>query len=198
MCSFIESTAAVVANMATNTNATTHNNNSHSHNTHTTTNSHNKTFNLQFFLNEECKDAMNMSEFIQTIKVKLSDLENVGKAGYVEGISKIIINQLNDTDVYKRPVHCSDAKRETLYIKEENKWEKESPENTTMKNLVKTVEKKNMEMISNWRNVHPDFNESCSSSNDDYLKVVLASVGGHEEHVSKVIKKVSREIIIEK
>ena len=89
-------------------------------------NSHNKTFNLQFFLNEECKDAMNLSEFINSIQLKLSDLENIGKVGYVEGISNIIIKELNDTQINKRPVHCSDSKRETLYIKEENKWEKET------------------------------------------------------------------------
>ena len=96
--------------------------NTNSHNN----NNNNKTFNLHFFLNEECKDAMNMSEFIDSIKVKISDLESIGKLGYVEGMSNIIIKQLNDTDVNKRPIHCSDSKRETLYVKEENKWKKDT------------------------------------------------------------------------
>ena len=114
--------------------------------THNTTNSHNKSFNLQFFLNEECKDAMNMSEFINSIEIKVSDLVNIGKLGYVERVSNIIMKQLNDTDMNKRPVHCSDAKRETLYVKEENKWEKEGPDNKKMKKAVRGVEKKNFLM----------------------------------------------------
>ena len=136
------------------------------------TNSNNKTFNLQFFLNEECKDAMNMSEFINSIQLKLSDLENVGKLGYVEGMSNIIIKQLNDTDMYKRPLHCSDVKRETLYIKEEDKWEKESPENTKMKKVIKTVENKNIGLISEWKDEHPRYRESTSHDNDTYLKLL--------------------------
>ena len=167
-----------------------------SHNTHT--NSHNKTFNLQFFLNEQCKDAMNMSEFINQIQLKLSDLENVGKLGYVEGISNIIIKKLNDTDMYKRPLHCSDAKRETLYIKEEDKWEKESPENTNMKKMVKKVDYKNIGLIGEWKDSHPDHKESTCPDNDTYLKILVQSMSGDEEHVEKVIKKISKEVTIDK
>jgi len=167
-------------------------------NNHHNTNSHNKTFNLQFFLNEQCKDAMNMSEFINQIQLKLSDLENVGKLGYVEGISNIIIKKLNDTDMYKRPLHCSDAKRETLYIKEEDKWEKESPENTNMKKMVKKVDYKNIGLIGEWKDSHPDHRESTCLDNDTYLKILVQSMSGDEEHVEKVIKKISKEITIDK
>ena len=93
-------------------------------NNNNTINSHNKTFNLQFFLNETCKNAMNITDFVDSIKLQLSDLENVGKIGYVEGLSKIIIKNLNALDVTERPVHCSDSKRDTMYVKDEDKWEK--------------------------------------------------------------------------
>uniref|UniRef100_A0A6C0E5W2 C2H2-type domain-containing protein n=1 Tax=viral metagenome TaxID=1070528 RepID=A0A6C0E5W2_9ZZZZ len=166
--------------------------------TTTTTNSHNKTFNLNFFLNEQCKDAMNMSEFINQIQLKLSDLENVGKVGYVEGISNIIIKKLNDTDIYKRPLHCSDAKRETLYIKDEDKWEKESPENTNMKNMVKKVDYKNIGLIAEWKDQHPDHRESTCHDNDTYLKILVESMSGDDGHVEKVIKKISKEVVIDK
>ena len=169
-------------------------NNSNNNNTH----SNNKTFNLQFFLNEQCKDAMNMSEFINQIQLKLSDLENVGKLGYVEGISNIIIKKLNDTDMYKRPLHCSDAKRDILYIKEEDKWEKESPENTNMKKMVKKVDYKNIGLIGEWKDSHPDHRESTCPENDTYLKILVQSMSGDEEHVEKVIKKISKEVTIDK
>ena len=164
--------------------------------TYNTTNSHNKTFNMQIFLNEECKDAMNMSDFINSIQPKLSDLENVGKLGYVEGISNIIIKQLNNTDMYKRPIHCSDIKRETLYIKEEDKWEKENTENTKMKKVINTVGSKNIGMISTWTDKHPNYKESTSHDNDTYLNLVMESMSGDEEHVTKVIKKISKEVAI--
>ena len=166
------------------------------HNTHT--NSHNKTFNLQFFLNEECKDAMNMSEFINSLQLQISDLEAVGKLGYVEGISNIIIKQLSDTDMYKRPLHCSDIKRETLYIKEEDRWEKEGPENTKMRKIIKTVENKNIGLITEWTGQHPCYRESASLDNDTYLKLLAESMSGNDEHVNKVIKNISKEVAIEK
>ena len=108
------------ADLVKNTSITTTN----SHNNTNNTNSHNKTFNLQFFLNETCKNAMNITDFVDSIKLQLSDLESVGKIGYVEGLSKIIIKNLNALDVTERPVHCSDSKRETMYVKDEDKWEK--------------------------------------------------------------------------
>ena len=161
-------------------------------------NSNNKTFNLQFFLNEECKDALNMSEFINSIELKLSDLENMGKLGYVEGMSNIIIKQLKDTDMYKRPLHCSDAKRETLYIKEENKWEKENSENTKMIGAVRGVDKKNYMMLNRWKDEHPKCMNSESNQCDDYMKLVGIVMSGDTGHIHKVIKKVSKEVIIDK
>jgi hypothetical protein len=167
-------------------------------NSHNTTNNNNKTFNLQFFLNEECKDAMNMSEFINSIELKLSDLENIGKLGYVEGMSNIIIKQLNDTDMYKRPVHCSDAKRETLYIKEENKWEKEGPENNKMIKAVHGVDRKNYQMLNTWKDAHPKYLDGQSKQCDEYMKLMSKVMDGAKENINKVIKKVAKEVLIDK
>jgi hypothetical protein len=182
-----------VLEICKNNNTTINNNNNN-----TNTNSHNKTFNLQFFLNEECKDAMNMSEFINSIQLKLSDLENIGKNGYVEGMSNIIIKQLNDTDMYKRPVHCSDAKRETLYVKEENKWEKETQETKQMLTAVRGVNKKNYQLLTTWKDTHPKCMDSKSNQSDEYMKIMSKVMDGDEENINKVIKKVAKEVVIDK
>jgi hypothetical protein len=173
------------------------NNNNTTINSNNTTNN-NKTFNLQIFLNEECKDAMNMSEFINSIQLKISDLENIGKNGYVEGMSNIIIKHLNDTDVNKRPVHCSDAKRETLYIKEENKWEKDTLETKQMFKAVRGVDKKNYQLLTTWKETHPKCMDSKSNQSDEYMKVVSKVMDGDAENVNKVIKKVAKEVVIDK
>jgi len=165
------------------------------------TNSNNKTFNLQFFLNEQCKDAMNITDFINSVTLSLSDLENMGTSGYVNGISSIIIKELRGLDITKRPVHCSDAKRETLYIKDEDKWEKECPENTKMKTAIRTVEKKNIKLISEWTDKHPKFTNSTTKENDEYLQILIETMGGkgdYEKNKNKVIKNIAKEVVIAK
>jgi uncharacterized protein YxeA len=166
----------------------------------TTINSHNnnKTFNLQVFLNEECKDAMNMSDFINSIEIKISDLVNIGKLGYVEGVSNIIMKQLNDTDMNKRPVHCSDAKRETLYVKEENKWEKETQDTKQMLTAVRGVNKKNYQMLHNWKEKDPKCMDSKSKQCDEYMKIMTKVMDGDIENINKVIKKVAKQVLIDK
>jgi len=119
-------------------------------------NSHNKTFNLQFFLNETCKDAMNIMDFVDSIKIQLTDLEKVGKLGFVEGISNIIVKNLNSLDETKRPVHCTDSKREVMYVKDENKWEKEKETSVKLRKAIKNVAHKNSKMLSEYRKKHPD------------------------------------------
>ena len=164
-------------------------------------NSNNKTFNLQFFLNEQCKDAMNITDFINSVTLSLTDLENMGTSGYVNGISSIIIKELRGLDITKRPVHCSDAKRETLYIKDEDKWEKECPENTKMKTAIRTVEKKNIKLISEWTDKHPKFTNSTTKENDEYLQILIETMGGkgdYEKNKNKIIKNIAKEVIIEK
>jgi hypothetical protein len=161
-------------------------------------NSNNKTFNLQLFLNEECKDAMNMSDFINSIELKISDLENIGKLGYVEGMSSIIIRELNDTDMYKRPVHCSDAKRETMYVREENKWERDNSETKQMVKAVRGVDKKNYKLLTSWKEMDPKCVDSKSNQCDKYMKIMSKVMDGDIENVHKVIKKVAKEVVIDK
>jgi hypothetical protein len=119
-------------------------------------NSNNKTFNLNVFLNETCKDAMNIMDFVDSLNLQLSDLESVGKLGYIEGISKIIIKNLNEMDVHKRPVHCSDSKREVMYIKDEDKWEKENENKQKLRKAIKRVANKNQRLLPKFKEKHPD------------------------------------------
>jgi hypothetical protein len=175
------------------------NSNTTTNNSHNNTHSHNKTFNLQVFLNEECKDAMNMSEFIKSIVLQSSDLLDVGQLGYVEGISKIIIKEMNEIEQNKRPMHCSDAKRETIYIKEENKWEKEGPDHYKLMCAIKNIEKKNMGVLLNeWIPEHPEHRNSESSLNDEYLKLMKETMNGSADNINKVIKRIAKEVMIDK
>ena len=176
------------------------------HNTNTniigkTTNSHNKAFNLQFFLNETCKDAMNIGEFVDSLKLQLSDLEKVGEAGYIEGISSIIVKNLKELDVTKRPVHCTDKKRETVYIKDEDKWEKDE-DKSKMHKLIKRVVSKNMNMFPKFRDAHPDCLKYHSKFSDQYNKIVYESMGGKGDDDiiknEKIIKNVLKEVTIDK
>jgi len=171
-----------------------------SHNT-TTSNSHNKAFNLQFFLNETCKDAMNITEFVESIKLQLSDLERVGELGYVEGISSIIVKNLKDLDVTQRPVHCTDKKRETMYVKDQDKWEKDE-EQKKMHKLVRKVADKNARMLPKFKEAHPDCIKSSSRFSDQYNTIIIEAMGGRGdndfEKEEKIIKKVSKEVTVEK
>jgi hypothetical protein len=176
----------------------THNNNNNSHNN----NSHNKTFNLQFFLNETCKDAMNIMDFVDSIKIQLSDLEKVGQIGFVEGISNIIVKNLNSLDETKRPVHCTDSKREVMYVKDEDKWEKENETKVKLRKAIKNVAYKNTKMLSEFRTKHPDCLKSTSKVSDKYNKLVMEAMGGKGdndlEKENKIIKNIAKEVTIDK
>jgi hypothetical protein len=167
-------------------------------------NSNNKTkFNLNFFLNDTCKDALNLTDFVSSIKLQLTDLENVGKNGYVSGISNIIVKNLNALEVNKRPVHCSDYKRDIMYIKDENKWEKENDEKEKLSKAIKKVSYKNVLQIQNWQKENPGCEYSNNKKNDEYLQIVNESMGAFTEeenieNINKIIKNVAKEVIIEK
>ena len=167
----------------------------------TNTNSHNKAFNLNFFLNETCKDAMNITDFVESIKLQLSDLEKVGELGYVEGISNIIVKNLKELDVTQRPVHCTDKKRETMYIKDEDTWEKDE-ERKKMHKLVRKVADKNARMLPKFKEAHPDCLKSSSRYSDQYNKIIMEAMGGRGdndfEKEEKIIKRVSKEVIVDK
>ena len=178
----------------------THNTTNNLYNTH---NINNKTFNLQFFLNETCKDAMNLMEFVESIKLQLTDLERVGQIGYVEGISKVFINNLKDIDYTKRPIHCSDEKRETIYIKDENQWTKDDENKTGLTKAIKHVANKNIKMIPEWTKENPDYNDAESKTNDKYFKLVFNSMSGStkeeaDKNYEKIVKNIIKETVIEK
>jgi len=165
------------------------------------TNSHNKTFNMQFFLNEQCKDAMNISDFVNSFDLQLSDLESVGDLGYVEGMTKIFLDKLNTMDIYKRPIHCSDTKREILYVKDEDKWEKEKRSNPKIRDAIKDLSFKNMKLTNLWSNTYPESKNNESRLNDVYMKLVLQSTGGSGEIVdseNKIIRRIAKEVFIDK
>jgi hypothetical protein len=179
----------------------THNNNN-SHNNTINTNSLNKTFNLQFFLNETCKDAMNIMDFVDSIKLELSDLENVGRIGYVEGISNIITKNLKALDITQRPIHCADKKREVVYVRDENKWEKEDEEKKTLRKLIKRVASKNFRLVPKFKEVHPDYGKASSKISDQYNKIIIESCGGSGdndvEKEDKIIHKITNVTTIDK
>ncbi len=177
------------------TNNTTHH--------HTTNNIDNNTFNLNFFLNETCKDAMNISDFVSSIKVNLTDLEHTGKQGYIEGISNIIVKNLNNIEQHFRPIHCSDSKREVFYIKNNNEWQKEQDEKPILTNAIKFIANENIKQIKHWREKYPDCINAESKKNNFYLKIVSNSMNGITEeegtkNIHKIISNVAKEVTIDK
>ena len=165
----------------------------HSHNT---TNSHNKAFNLNFFLNETCKNAMNITDFVESIKLQLSDFINVGEVGFIEGISNIIVKNLNSLDETVRPIHCTDQKRETFYVKDENKWEKEEDDKKKLKNMIKSVAFKNEKLIKTYKETYPDYNDPDSHRSDHYSKTVIEAMDCKDESREKIIKNISKATTI--
>jgi hypothetical protein len=165
-------------------------------------NSNNKTFNLQLFLNETCKDAMNIMDFVDSIKIQLSDIESIGELGYVNGISKLIIKNLKALDEHMRPVHCSDMKRESLYVKDANVWEKEDSDNKKIKKAIKYIAHKNICALPIWKAKYPDYNNSESKRSDQYSDITMEAMGGHgdndEEKANKIVKKIAKEVLINK
>jgi uncharacterized C2H2 Zn-finger protein len=183
--------------------ATTSNNinNNTNNNTINTINANNTTFNLQFFLDEQCKDALNIDEFVDSIKMQISDLEITGRHGYVHGITEIINKNLNELDKFKRPIHCSDLKREVLYVKNNNIWTKENKENSVLTKAVKQIAHKNIQQIAEWKNAHPGCTLADSRKNDLYLKIVSNAMSGssfEEQHTNygKIISNVAKKVVI--
>jgi hypothetical protein len=168
----------------------------------TMNNSHNKTFNLNFFLNETCKDAMNLSEFINTMHIELEDLEKLDEVGFVVGVSNIIIKNLRELDITKRPMHCLDKKREIVYVKEHNKWEKEDEFFSRVRKLVKKAIDKNFKLLDKFQEKHPDCVKSDSPYSDKFDRLLVEALGGPGdndlEKENKIIKLITREVVINK
>jgi len=164
-------------------------------------NSNNKTFNMQVFLNEKCKDAMNLMDFVNSMTLDFSDLEELGELGYVEGISRQMVRKLSEMDVYKRPIHCSDLKRETIYVRDNDVWEKETELYANLRKAIKYITKKNGDLMIPWRNAHPQCMNLQHPLNDKYLGIMNQAMGGPGEFAeseSKIIKKISKCVTIDK
>ena len=171
-------------------------------NTTITNNSNNKTFNLNVFLNETCKDAMNMSEFINSLQIEYDDFEKVGEIGFVNGISNIIIKNLKDLDITQRPLHCTDKKREVLYVKEDNVWQKEDEKYLKIRKLIKKAVNKNTLLIPEFKKRYPDCGTSKSKYSDKYDLLLIETMGGSGdndyEKETKILKNIAREVVINK
>jgi hypothetical protein len=161
-------------------------------------NCNNKNFNLQIFLNEKCKDAMNITEFVDQIKGSIEDIESIGKLGFVEGVSKIFIRELKSLGVYNRPVHCTDVKRDNLYVKDDDKWEKENEEKAKILKVIKNITRSNMSVIPLWKKENPYYADSSSKQSDCYNRILLELVTDEKKLFDRVIKNVSKSIVIDK
>jgi hypothetical protein len=175
-------------------NGITNTNNSNITNTHT--NSHNKAFNLNFFLNETCKNAMNITDFVDSIKLQLTDLMEVGELGYVEGISKIIVKNLNNLDETIRPVHCTDKKRETMYVKDQGQWSKEDENKTKLKRAINKVADKNIMLLPRFREKYPEYRNSASKISDVHDKLVIEVMETADDKKEKIIRNISKATTI--
>jgi len=179
-------------------NNTINNNISNSNN-----NNNNKTFNLQFFLNETCKDAMNMKDFIQSLELSLPELEKMGEVGFAEGMSRVFVNRLNSLDVTKRPIHCSDVKREIIHIKDDNKWERDNANLDRLRKIIKQLTHKNILRVDDWKKANPGCTEYNSRKNDQYLRINMEAIGPVDESdekrdFGKIIRRVAESTAIDK
>jgi hypothetical protein len=166
--------------------------------TNSNNNNNNKTFNLQVFLNEECKDAMNLKDFVNSFKLQLSDLELVGDEGFINGMTKVILAKLNLLEENTRPFHCTDLKRETVYVKEDDVWVREGPDNAKLAAAIKAIGHQNFFILKEYKALHPDCESTYSEFNDHYMNLIMKSAGCQKEDIAKVIKKLVKEIVIRK
>jgi ribosomal protein L37AE/L43A len=169
----------------------------------TNNNTNNNQFNLQFFLNEQCKDALNIMDFVNTIKLQLSDLDMIGRLGYTEGMSKIFIRNLKELDIFKRPIHCSDLKRETLYVKDKDAWGKDTDENFKIKQAIKGIENKNIKQLPQWRAENPTAEDTDTKKHIDYQHILCESMGGStleddDKKHEKIVRNIAKEVVIDK
>jgi|UniRef100_A0A6C0D4Q1 hypothetical protein len=160
-------------------------------------------FNLNFFLNEQCKNAINIQEFLDNIQLTVADIEATGRLGYVNGISRIFINKLKEMDVFTRPLHCTDLKRETVYIRDQNTWEKEKEEQPKLKKVVKIIARKNLKQLPAWQEKNPEYAINNSAQNEEFTKLSLTCLGAftdeeEERDTQKILRNVFKGILVEK
>ena len=175
-----------------------HNNNTTNNNNNTTNNQ----FNLNVFLNETCKDAMNIKDFIENLQIQMKELENVGKNGYVIGITDIILNRLNQIDITKRPLHCTDLKRETMYFRDDNEWNKDNEDKTKLKQVIGKVASKNYRKIPEWRKQNPECNIIEDTKYEFCIQLMRNSIGDLDEKQEKmndkIVKNIAKNVFVNK
>jgi hypothetical protein len=169
----------------------------------TTNNTNNNSFNLNVYLNDTCKDALNITEFVDSLVLSVKDLEETVRVGYANGISKIFINGLQKLDVCKRPLHCSDVKRSTLYVKNENQWIKETEDKPILTKAIKQVANKNIQNIFEWQKRNPEYRDPESKQNDRYNKLICETMSGSSteeqmKNYEKIVSNVVKEVVIDK
>tara|TARA_B100000902_G_scaffold178618_1_gene171888 strand:+ start:191 stop:1123 length:933 start_codon:yes stop_codon:yes gene_type:complete len=170
-------------------------------NTTNNTTNNNQQFNLQFFLNERCKDALNITDFMRSIELNMNDLIQTGKLGYVEGMSRIFVKALKDMDVTERPIHCTDIKRETVYIKDEDKWEKDDDEKSKMRKTIRNIENKNLKMLPKWQEENPEHRNLESKKSNEFMELSITALGGQddkEKSEKKIMKNILKEVVVDK
>ena len=171
--------------------------------TNVTTNNVNNSFNLNVYLNETCKEALNINEFVDSLVLNINDLENTARIGYANGISKIFLTGIQKLEVCKRPIHCSDMKRNTLYIKSENKWVKETDDKPILTRAIKKVANKNIQNIFEWQKRNPEYRDPESKQNDRYNKLLCETMSGSSDeeqlkNYEKIVSNITKEVFIEK
>jgi len=172
-------------------------------NTISNSNNNNKTFNLHFFLNETCKDAMNMQDFIKSLEHSLPELEKMGELGFAEGMSRLFVDRLNKMDITKRPIHCSDVKREIIHIKDDNKWEQDNANLDRLRKIIKQLTLRNILRVDDWKKANPGCTEYNSRKNGQYLKLTMEAIGPVDDievkrDFGKIIRRVAETTAIDK
>jgi hypothetical protein len=164
---------------------------------------HNNSFNLNVFLNEKCKDAVNIMDFVNNLQIDFADLENVGHKGYIEGITQIILKHMKEMDVEKRPMHCTDLKREIMYIKDQNTWDKDNDDKTKLRNFIGKVANKNLQKLPEWRDNNPASKDPENKQYDLCLDIYRNSLGGYgdaeqQKFDEKIIKNIAKHVFVDK
>ena len=177
-------------------------NNFITNNINNTTNNNNQSFNMNIFLNEHCKDALNIGEFVNSLPLTLEDLENTGKVGYVKGITDIVVRGLKEMDIHKRPIHCSDLKREIIYVKDNDVWHKDE-DNVKVKKAIQNIGTRNYRQVKEWIEKYPEAKDINTKRHDQYVQIRLKCTGGSDNNEddkmqNKIVSSIAKIVHITK
>ena len=163
-----------------------------------TTNNTLNNYNINLFLNEQCKDALNIMDFVNSLTIELSDLERTGTHGFADGISNIFVKAIKNLDITKRPIHCTDLKREVLYVKDNESWNKDSEDNTKLKSAIQTLKQNNVRKITEWVTENPESQEMNNPKSEIFMNMLHANTGNQDKNMPKIIKNVAKNVVLDK